>query len=114
MKENNIDNFQDYLLNYDWKYVYDNIDLNILFEKFIHDIENIFNESCPIIKVKYNNKKNKPWIYYGLIKCIKKKNKLFKQTLNNNSIKKKNHYKKYKNILTSVLRYPNTFKIMNK
>ena len=46
----------------------------------------------------------KPWISQGLLKSIKKKNKLYKQYLSNPSSQKEEKYKTYKNKLNHSLR----------
>ena len=48
-------------------------DLELLYDKLINDLVELFNLNCPIIKVKEKNKNNKPWLYNSLIKCINKK-----------------------------------------
>ena len=64
----------------------------------------MYNDKCPIIKIKDNKKIKKPWIYSSLIKCINKKNKLYRNILKNKTTEKFIYYKKYKNILTILLR----------
>ena len=57
-----------------------------------------------MIKVKENSTNNKPWLYFSLIKCINKKNKMYKKLIKHLTMEKFNFYKKYKIILTSLLR----------
>ena len=64
----------------------------------------MYNDKCPIIQIKDNTKIIKPWIYSSLIKCINKKNKLYRNILKNKTTEKCIYYKKYKNILTTLLR----------
>ena len=47
--------------------------LELLYDKLINDLVELFNLNCPIIKVKENIKNNKPWLYNSLITCINKK-----------------------------------------
>ena len=47
---------------------------------------------------------NKPWLYFCLIKCINKQNILYKKLIKYWTMDKFNFYKKYKNILTFLLR----------
>ena len=51
------------------------------------------------------NKDSKPWITSTLLNSIKKKNNLYKKYLNKKSVDLLEKYKKYKNKLTSVLRF---------
>ena len=37
---------------FDWKYIYSEIDLELVYDKLINDLVELFNLSCPIIKVK--------------------------------------------------------------
>ena len=56
-------------------------------------------------KIKRSDRRlNKPWISLGLLKSIKKKNKLYKQYLSNPSNHSEVHYKRYKNKLIHSLR----------
>ena len=64
---------------FDWKYIYSDMDLELLYYKLINDLVELFNLNCPIIKVKEKIKNNKPWLYNSLIKCINKKNKMYKK-----------------------------------
>ena len=90
------------------------MDLELLYDKLINDLVELFNLNCPIIKVKEKNKNNKPWLYNSLIKCINKKNKMYKKMIKNKSFTKINYYKKYKNILTSLLRLSEKLYYSNK
>ena len=91
------------------------MDLELLYDKLINDLVELFNLNCPIIKVKEKIKNNKPWLYNNsLIKCINKKNKMYKKMIKNKSFTKINYYKKYKNILTSLLRLSEKLYYSNK
>ena len=59
--------------NYDWHYIYSDIDLNSIFNTFTSNVIQLYNSNGPSIKVKQNTKQNKPWLYTSLIKCINKK-----------------------------------------
>ena len=48
------------------------MDLELLYDKLINDLVDLFNLNCLIIKVKEKIKNNKPWVYNSLIKCINK------------------------------------------
>ena len=44
------------------------------------------------------------WLSHGLIKCIIKKNKLFKIYKKNHTVSNNSNYKKYKNCLSKILK----------
>ena len=46
----------------------------------------------------------KPWISPGILCCINRKNKLYKNFIKNSSIQNETKYKQYKNILTNMIR----------
>ena len=64
LHDKNIIKYKESILKYNWNYIYSNTDLNILFDTFMHDIEKLFNETCPVIKIKIKLKK----INLGLVK----------------------------------------------
>jgi hypothetical protein len=64
-------------------------------------------ELCfPIITVKGNQRKkiNNPWITKGLLKSIRKKNRLYKMFLKKPDSIRELHYKKYKNKLNDRIK----------
>ena len=96
--------FRESISKYDWDYIYSNNDINSIFNYFIDNLIQLYNIHCPMIKVKENSTNNKPWLYFSLIKCINKKNRMYKKLLKLWTTDKFKFYKKYKNILTSLLR----------
>lgn len=58
----------------------------------------------PLKKLKHHPQPWKPWISQGLLKSIKKKDKLYKQYLSNLSSQKEEKYKTYKNKLNHSLK----------
>ena len=48
---------------------------------------------------------DKPWLTPSILKCIGKKNKMYKKSLNNHSLINKYVYKNYKNCLMKILKY---------
>ena len=54
-----------------WKYIYSEIYLELLYDKLINDLVELFNLIVLLLKSK---KKYKQWLYNSLIKCINKKN----------------------------------------
>ena len=59
---------------FDCKFIYSEIDLELLYDTLIHNLVELFNINCPIIKVKekIKIKTNKQCLYNSLIKCINK------------------------------------------
>ena len=96
--------FRESISKYDWDYIYSNNDINSIFNYFIDNLIKLYNIHCPMIKVKEKSKNNKPWLYFSLIKCINKKNSMYKKLIKHWTTEKFKFYKKYKNILTSLLR----------
>ena len=64
----------------------------------MNDLIMLFNNTFPIKKIKFELQKiKKPWIHEGILKCIIK---IIKNKIGDRFI----YYKKYKNILTSLIR----------
>lgn len=61
LKDKNINNFKQNILKFDWNYIYNNeFDTNTLFDRFINDLVTLFNNDCPIVKVKILKKIRNP------------------------------------------------------
>ena len=75
------------------------------YNKFLAEYTKVYNTCFPIksIKVKHH-RIDKPWLSRGLLRSIKRKNKLYKQYLNDPSLLNETHYKRYKNRLNHSLR----------
>ena len=85
----------------DWTDFYSCSNINIAFNHFIKFFTKFYNICCPLKKIK--NKRyinNKPWITKSLLKCIHKKNKLYKKTIINSNLDME--YTNYKNCLSEV------------
>ena len=83
--------------------IYSCSNINIDFNHFINIFTKFYNICCPLKKIK--NKRyinNKPWITKSLLKCIHKKNKLYKKTIINSNLDME--YKNYKNCLSTILK----------
>ena len=67
--------FKQKLTYHDWNAVYCADGVNESYNIFINYIVNLYNECCPLIKLKCNSKKqNKPWLTRGLRNACKKSN----------------------------------------
>ena len=104
INDTTINNLKDSIIKHNWDYIYTDNTIDYIFNKFNVDLIRLYNDKCPIIQIKDNKKIKKPWIYSSLIKCINKKNKLYRNILKNKTTEKFIYYKKYKNILTTLLR----------
>ncbi|XP_065575189.1 uncharacterized protein LOC136036789 [Artemia franciscana] len=73
---------------------------------FLKYFRECLDEACPLrrIKIKNYTLPKKPWISRGLLHSISIKNKLFKISMSFPSTKNKEEFKKYKNVLTQLIR----------
>ena len=73
---------------------------------FLKYFRECLDEACPLrrIKIKKYTLPKKPWISRGLLHSISIKNKLFKISMSFPSTKNKEEFKKYKNVLTQLIR----------
>ncbi|XP_065576349.1 uncharacterized protein LOC136037555 [Artemia franciscana] len=73
---------------------------------FLKYFRECLDEACPLrrIKIKKYTLPKKPWISRGLLNSISIKNKLFKISVSFPSTKNKEEFKKYKNVLTQLIR----------
>lgn len=99
----NYDKLKTNLNNVDWNCIYQLEELESATNRFIYIInENII--SCTQ-NVKIKNKKRKSWITNGIINSINRRDKMYQQLLRepNNDILMLN-YKKYRNLVTSLIK----------
>ena len=78
INDTTINNLKDSIIKHNWDYMYTDKTIDYIFNKFNVDLIRLYNDKCPIIQIKDNKKIKKPWIYSSLIKCINKKNKLYR------------------------------------
>ncbi|XP_065568865.1 uncharacterized protein LOC136032483 [Artemia franciscana] len=73
---------------------------------FLKYFRECLDEACPLrrIKIKKYTLPNKPWVSRGLLHSISIKNKLFKISMSFPSTKNEKEFKKYKNVLTQLIR----------
>ena len=79
-------------------------DVNEAYKLFHEKYIDIFNESCPIVKIKCKESIYKPWLTGGLLNAVRKKNNLYKSFIKDGKESSEQKYKHYKNKLTSILR----------
>ena len=103
----NINVLKDKLSNVDWDSVCHNDDANVSYNMFVDKFQMLFDECVPKKKIKRHDAKRKPkvpWITYSLLKCIRRKNKLYKKYLNKPTETNATTFKMYRNKLNSLLK----------
>lgn len=101
----NIEKFKERLANLNWSSIENDNDPSNAYTTFFTKYNNIYNDCFPLKKVSSRNSKSfKPWISKGLLRSIKKKNKLYKQFLYSPNPGNESIYKVYKNKLTHSIR----------
>ena len=92
--EQNILNFLDEVDCINWSNLVGYNDPKICYSKFLERYTKAYEKLFPLRKLKCHPQLRKPWISQGLLKSIKKKNKLYKQYLSNPSSQKKRNIKR--------------------
>ena len=92
------------LSNIAWDEVLSSNDIDNAYDKFIYSFINAYDNNCILKKKKRKQIPRKPWITYSLLKCIVKKDKLYKIfcTKRNELIERK--FKRYRNKLNAILK----------
>lgn len=86
-----------------WAEVLNTNEAELSFNKFITILQNHVSQSKTVKTVKMGHKKIKPWISQGLIKAIKKRDRLKRQLQTHFTIEKEIEYKNYRNHLKKLL-----------
>ena len=106
MSENSFNSFIEKLNNYHWDHFYSISDVNEACNTFIDVINKLYDEMCPLKKVKIKKcNTHNPWITSGILKSITTKKKLYKRFVNDRTLFNKLKFTSYKNKLTNVIRY---------
>ena len=99
--------FVDELKAESWEEVLNSQDVQLAYSRFISIFLTICNKHAPLVKrkVRLKRKQDKPWMTNAIKISIRKKHRLL-QKLHKNSFNEHmfTYYKRYRNILTSVLR----------
>ena len=91
--------------NEDWHEVTGENDVNKAYKSFIDKLTHYYNKNVPLVQNKqHKNDIRNPWITRGILRSIKKRNKLYKSYISNPSEQNANKYKKYRNNLNSIIR----------
>ncbi|XP_065562440.1 uncharacterized protein LOC136028523 [Artemia franciscana] len=105
-----LDCLKDKLNIIDWSRVFDSEDVNSAMAHFFEKFNAAFDESCPRVKTRKGkyNQPIQPWISPSLLTSIKQKNCLYKKLLSFPSEENKTTFKKYKNLLSKIIRNAKT------
>ena len=79
-----------------------NISVNNMYSSFANKYLNLINMYCPLKSKVVSNETYKPWIRKNLINCCRKKQQLYKKSLNNSVFKLE--YINYRNTLNNTIR----------
>ena len=95
--------FKKDLLIVDWDEILNSCDVDEAYNSFLCKFKEKYDSN--FIPRKINKKKfpKKPWVTASLLKCINKKNKLYKSFCQERNNRTESKYKKYRNRLNSVL-----------
>ena len=93
----------------DWDLVTSLSNINSIYDKCISIFSNLYNKNCPLsftLKIKNKNKNNAHsfWLNKKIKNAIKKKEKLYKDSIRINSQHNIEKYKKYRNKLNIMIR----------
>ena len=91
----------------DWKYVHFCTELNESYSVFVDMFRQVCDKHAPIVSAKNKGKKTcrKPWMTKAILKSVNKKHKLYSKLKTANFQQKyEEEYKRYRNVLTAVLR----------
>ena len=91
----------------DWSEVLVTNDTNTSYNNFMNILNNSINECIPYVQLKSDNKRKprNPWVTKSLLKSINRKNRLYYKYRSNPNDKIREKYVKYKNTLTTLLRF---------
>ena len=108
MSKHNVNVLKDKLSKVDWDEVCENDNANVQYNKFMDKFQELFEECIPKKVFKKRHGKNKtpkaPWITFALLKCIQRKNRLYKKSIQKPTETNVYKYKMYRNRLNSLLR----------
>ena len=103
---NGEEQFMNELAMFDWSNIYNNDDLNMQNTHFTTAVSKLIDKHFPLktITMNYSTNRN-PWITPGIIRSIKRKNKLYKAKLKNPTLKNTQNFRHYRNKLNHLIRF---------
>ena len=107
LKDQNIQYFKSELSKVNWEVECSGEDVNQSYRNFISKFDYLYDKCCPKSTKKVNQHKDKmrsPWLSYRLLKCIRRKNRLYRSFIRKPTEANKEAYKKYRNRLNTTLR----------
>ena len=102
---NSICELNEKLLNHNWSEIFVSSNVDEAYNGFINVIQNAFNTTCPLKKIKQRTCNSKPWVTKGLANAFKKQKTLYKRFLKNRTKDNEQKYKAYKNRLINIKRF---------
>ena len=101
-----VEHFRHDLSSHDWSSIYKSNDPNEQYSYLSDVLENLHNKHFPIKTIKINNKtKQNAWITPGILKSIKRKNKLYRIKIKNPTASNINKFCQYRNRLNHLIRF---------
>ena len=100
----NIESLKLDLTQEQWLDIFQTNDVNQSYENFINKLLFYYDKNIPLVRQKSYKKIKNPWITKGIINSIITRNKLYKKSLREPSQSNHDKYKKYRNVLTSIIR----------
>ena len=101
----NIELFKQDLYFEDWTDILSQDNIHMAYDNFIKKVQFLYEKNIPLVRFKERKDKAKrPWITKGILRSINSRNNLYKDYLRNPTSNNSCKYKRYRNILTSVIR----------
>ena len=106
INEKTLNNLKLQIESHNWDDLIQSNDANQAMSFFVRDFQDMYNETIPTKLIKSKYRSNKPWLTFGLIKSIGRKNKLYANYHHSkyNTHEKFEKYKRYRNKLNHLLR----------
>lgn len=104
-KKVNFHNLMQLLSTENWDSVFcESSDVEKCYSQFIYLIKDFINRSTSVCKKSNKHRKIKPWITVGIINSIRNRDKMKKDLRRDSSAEKQDAYKKYRNLVTRIIR----------
>jgi exonuclease III len=104
LSSKNVENFRLSLLNTNWDNVLSSNNANLSFDHFHNHFLNLFDETCPIKKLKIKSKNlSNPWFDKTLLQYSRKKQRLYNKFLKNRTLLNEQNYKSCKHHFTRLV-----------